>query len=254
MADPYEQQKMIIGTLYKVPPMRIVGMTWGELGFNYAYQKGNDTEGGLSFGINVKLLRGNQGFFFENLDGTAFTRLNKDSTRLDAINVKIGFTDNFADNTLTVNGYGLGIDLGAQFVVGSGESDERPYLFRIGASLLDLGRISFRKNTQIHAVKLTEPLKLNTKDYLNLDPNDPINDGFKRFNQKVYGKSDSTFRGNSFAMNLPTAFSVQADVAILENVFVNGLLIQRMPMPGYSVSRDNILAVLNHVGGVYHLW
>jgi hypothetical protein len=243
IADPYEQQKMVLGTLYKVPPLRIMGMTWGELGLNYAYQNGNDTEGGLSFGINVKVLRANQGIFFENLEGTAFTRLTKDSTRLDAVNVRAGFTDNFSDKPLSNNGLSLGIDLGAQFVLGSGESDERPYLFRVGVSLLDVGRVNFRKNGQIHAVKLTEPLKVDTKDFQNLDPTDPVNDALKRFNQKVYGKSDSTLQGNYFAVNLPTAFSLQADVAIIENVFVSGLLIQRVPMSRYGLSRDNVLAV-----------
>jgi hypothetical protein len=243
VADPYVQQKIVLGQKTPLPPFVVAGMTWRELGFNYAYQLGDNTEGGLSLGINVKFLRGNQGFFIENLEGTAVTRVTKDSTRIDALNIKAGFTDNFADDVLANNGSGLGIDLGVQFTLGSGESDERPYLCRFNATLMDLGRVNFRNNTQVHALKLTEPLKIDTKDYLNLDPNDPQGDALGRFNKKLFGKADSTAISNSMSIGLPSALSLQGDFAILDNIFVNGLLIQRLQMRGYNLSRDNLLAV-----------
>ena len=244
IADPYVQQNITLGTMNRVPPMTVTGMTWGELGFNYAYHIGDSeySDGGLSVGINVKFLRGNQGFFVENYEGTAVTRLTKDSTRVDAINVKAGFTNNFTDNVLTNNGSGIGFDLGAQFVITS-DANDRPYMANISAAFLDLGRLNFRKNTEVHALKLTEPLQVDTKDYLNLDPNDPEGDALRRFNQKLLGKADSTYQGNYFAMSLPSAFSLQGDFAITENIFVNGLLVQRLPMPNYALSRDNILAI-----------
>ena len=243
VADPYEQQKILLGQKTQIPPLVVTGMTWGEMGLNYAYQMGDNTEGGLSFGVNLKILRGNQGFFLENFEGTAVTRVTKDSTRVDALNVKVGFTNNFIDNIFANNGWGLGIDLGAQMTIGSGESDERPYLFRVNAALLDLGRLNFRNNTEIHALKLTEPIRVDTKDFLNLDPQHPEADALKRFNQKTLGKADSTFKGNYFAMGLPSALSLQGDFSIVENVFINGLLIQRLPIGEYALSRDNLLAV-----------
>ncbi len=242
IADPYEQ-KIPLGLRYEVPPFVVSGMAWGELGFNYAYQMGNEAEGGLSFGINAKILRANQGFFLQNLNGTAFTRITKDSARVDALNVRGGFTNNFMAKPLSNNGLGFGFDIGAQFVLGSGESDERPYLFRVGASLLDLGHVNFTKNTEVHAVKLTEPLKVDTKDYKNLDPDHPEEDILRRFNQSMYGKADSTYQGNYFGLGLPTALSLQGDIAITENFFVNGLLIQRLQMSDFALSRDNVFAV-----------
>ncbi|MBL7814050.1 MAG: hypothetical protein JNL70_03515 [Saprospiraceae bacterium] len=243
IADPYVQQNIPLGILNKVPPMLTTGMTWGELGVNYAYQMGDDTEGGLSLGINAKILSGNQGFFVQNNEGTALTRLTKDSTRVDAINLKAGFTNNFISNPFASNGLGLGVDIGAQFTLGSGESDERPYLFRVNAAILDLGRIRFHKNTEIHALQLNEPLKMDTKDYLNLNPNDPIEDALLRLNQKLFGKADSTYKGNYFPMSLPTAFSLQGDIAITEQFYVNGLLVQRIPISHLILSRDNIMAI-----------
>ncbi len=243
IADPYVQKDIQLGTQNKVPPMIISGMTWGELGFNYAYQIGDETEGGLSVGVNVKLLRGNQGFFFQNFDGTAITRLTKDSTRIDAINVKAGFTNNLIDNVLSNNGLGVGFDIGAQFVLGSGNYDDRPYLFRLGASLLDLGHVNFSRNTEIHALKITEQLQIDTKDYLNLDIKDPVHDVLTRFNNKMFGKADSTLQGNYFGIGLPSALSLQGDFALTNNFFVNGLLIQSLQISDFTISRDNVLAI-----------
>ncbi len=242
IADPYEQ-KIPLNLRYEIPPFVVTGMTWGELGFNYAYQIGSEEEGGLSIGFNARLLRANQGFFAQNLVGTALTRLTKDSTRLDALNVRGGFTTNFIDEPLSKNGSGFGFDIGAQFVLGSGEFDDRPYLFRLGASLLDIGHVNFSKNTEVHAVKLTEPLKLAAKDYHNLDPTDPQGDVIRRFNQTMYGKGDSTYQGNYFGVGLPTALSVQGDFAFSKNLFVNALIIQRLQMSHFALSRDNIVAI-----------
>ena len=242
IADPYEQ-KIPLNLRYEVQPLVITGMAWGELGFNYAYQIGNEAEGGLSFGVTAKVLRANQGFFVQNLDGTAFTRLTKDSTRIDALNVRVGFTNNFMDKPLSNNGLGFGFDLGAQFVLGSGELDNRPYLFRLGASILDIGHVNFTKNAQVHAVKLTEPLQVDSKKYQNLNPTAPEEDAIHRFNQTMYGKADSSLQGHYFAIGLPSAISFQGDLAITDKFFINGLLIQRLQMSHFSISRDNVFAV-----------
>ena len=243
IADPYVQQGILLGWVNKIPPMFITGMTWGELGFNYAYQFGDAIDGGLSIGATVKVLRGNQGFFFENREGTSVTRLTKDSTRINELNISAGLTKNIIGNVLANNGSGLGIDVAAQFIVGSGESDDRPYLFKVNAALLDLGRINFTRNTDVYALKFTEPLLIETKDYANLDPSDPEGDILQRINKKTNGKTDNTLQGHYFPMGLPTAFSLQGDVAVAENIFVNGLLIQRLRFNDLILSRDNLFAI-----------
>jgi Family of unknown function (DUF5723) len=242
IADPYEQTSPL-GFRYEVPPMVVSGMAWGEIGFNYAHNMGSEADGGLSFGINAKILRANQGFFLQSLNGTAFTRITKDSARLDALNVRGGFTNNFIDNPLANNGFGFGFDIGAQFVVATGDMDYRPYLFRLGASLMDVGLVLFTTNNEIHAVKLTEPVKLDVKDYQNVNKRQPQFDILQQFNQSVFGKPDSSYIGSNFGLGLPTALSLEGDVCFTENFFVNGLLIQRLQMSDFAVSKDNVFAV-----------
>lgn len=243
LADPYAMQKMGLNVRTAIPSFNITGATWGEMGLNYAHNFGSDTEGGLSVGATLKVLRPNQAFFVQNREGTAVTRLTKDSTRVDAVNVGVGLTTNFNDNALNSNGLGVGLDIGATFVLPTGEWDERPYSVRMSAAILDIGRFSLSKNAQIHEVKLTEPLKIDAADYQNLDLNDPTTDALNRFSRSTFGQPNATLRGNNFALSLPTSFVLQADFAVLPTFFINGLLVQRLPSANRGLSRDNVLAI-----------
>ncbi len=242
VADPY-QQKVPLDIRYDVPQLTVTGMAWQEYGFNYAYQIGGGGNGGLSFGFNAKILRSNQGFFLKNLEGTGVTRLTKDSVRVDALNASVGYTKNYFQDPLHNNGFGFGLDLGAQLVVGTGDFDNRPYLFRVGASLLDIGKADFNYFIDVHAVSLTEPVEFAIKDYHNLNINEPFGDAIQRFNKKMSSRVDSSVHGHQFSLALPTALSLQGDIAVTENFYVNGLLIQRISMTDLSISRDNLLAV-----------
>ena len=244
VADPY-QQKVPLDVRYDVPQLTVTGMAWQEYGLNYAYQIGGGGNGGLSFGFNAKILRSNQGFFVKSLEGTAVTRLTKDSVRVDALNASIGYTKNYFQEPLHNNGFGFGLDLGAQLVVGTADFDNRPYLFRVGASLLDIGKADFNYYTDVHAVTLTEPVEFAIKDYQNLNTNEPLGDVIRRFNKKMSSRVDSSgsLQSNHFSLALPTALSLQGDIAMTENFYINGLLVQRISMTDLSISRDNLLAV-----------
>lgn len=244
IADPYEQQKIAVNQRVPIPAFNVTGATWGEVGINLAHNFGSDTEGGLSVGGTLKWIRPNQVFFVDNREGTAITWLTQDSTRVDALNVGVGFTTNFTDKNLPSNGSGVGLDVGASFVLTTNDEwDDRPYRVRMSAAILDIGRFTVSKNAQSHEIKLTEPLNLQAADFKNLDPNDPSTDAVRRFNQNVFGRADATLRGNSFALSLPTSMVFQADFAVLSSFFINGLLVQRVPSAHRNLSKDNILAV-----------
>ncbi len=244
IADPYEQQKITINQRVPIPAFNLTGATWGEVGINWAHNFGSDTEGGLSIGATLKWIRPNQVFFVDNREGTAITRLAKDSTRLDALNLGVGFTTNFADKNVPSNGSGVGFDVGATFVQTADDAwDDRPYRFRISAAVIDIGRFTVSNKAQVHEIKLTAPLKVQSEDYKNLDPDDPAADAIRRFNQNVFGRADATSRGNSFALSLPTSMVFQADFAVLSSFFINALLVQRVPSVNRNLSKDNVLAV-----------
>ncbi|MEO1624642.1 MAG: DUF5723 family protein, partial [Bacteroidota bacterium] len=59
----------------------------------------------------------------------------------------------------------------------------------------------------------------------------------------LLGAADASLIGNSFDVWLPSAISLQADYGITKQLYINGLLIQRLPTPEYAMRRGNFFAV-----------
>ncbi len=239
--NPYEMQRTVYGKSFDIDPFKIKGLSWSELGLNYAYKIGGDTEGGLAIGANLKFMKGFQGFFIDNFEGTKMTRISKDTFRFDAMKGNIGFTTNYDDKPTQSNGSGIGFDIGALLTVAA--NDDRPYEWRFGVSILDLGSIKMTQNTEVHQFVTKEGFILSKKDFEGLNAQDPRADALLRFNQIAFNNPQATLKGNSMVFGLPTAFQVQADYAFTKNIFLNGLVIQRIPISANTLERDNLLAI-----------
>ncbi|NJN35193.1 MAG: hypothetical protein HC817_14020 [Saprospiraceae bacterium] len=242
IANFYEFRRQEALLDFEVDPFKGATMAWAEVGLNYARNFGSDTEGGLTIGGSIKYLQGFQGFYAENASEALARRLSKDSLRGEAFRAETAFTTNYTDGEPSINGSGVGIDLGMVLTVPSDDND-KPYSWRLGGALLDLGRIYFSKNAEVHGLTLREPIVLSSQDFENLDANDPREDAFNRFNQNILGKLDSTLKGSSFAIGLPTALSLQADYAFTKEIFINATLMQRLATGKSALSRDNLLAI-----------
>ena len=239
--NPYEMQRTIYGKSFDIDPFKIKGLSWSEWGINYAYKIGGDTEGGLAIGANVKMMKGLQGFFIHNFKGTTMTRLSKDTFQFDAMNGTIGFTTNYDDSPTQSNGRGIGFDIGALLTTSA--DDDRPYKWRLGASILDLGSIKMNQNTEVHELVSKEAYELSKFDFQNLNAQNPRADAIQRINQKAFGNPQATLKGNSMVFGLPSALQLQADYAFTKNIFLNGLLIQRIQASSTTLERDNLFAI-----------
>ncbi len=236
----FKRQEQLLD--FEIDPFKGATMAWAEIGVNYARNFGSNTEGGLTIGGSIKYLQGFQGFYGENAASSRARRLSQDSLRVEAFRGETGFTTNYTEQSPSVNGSGAGIDLGMVLTLPSDDND-KPYSWRLGGSLLDLGRVYFSKNAEVHGLILRDPIILSKEDFENLDPNDPREDAFNRLNQEVLGKIDSTQKGSSFAIGLPTALSLQADYAFTKEIFFNATLIQRLATGKSALGRDNLLAL-----------
>ena len=175
----------------------------------------------------------------ENAKGSGFTRLAKDSFRIDGIYGRAGFTNDNFENGLQKNGDGWSVDIGATYIVPT--NDERPYLWRFGASVLDMGRIDFKKRAEYHEAAMNQPYTFSRYQYLNLDPNDPQGDAVNRFNVLAFGRPNATIKDSSFMLSLPTAFSMQADYAFTPFVYLNATIVQRLGFGFNNLSRNKLL-------------
>lgn len=244
IASPYELNRKDRGNTYALEPFQGSGMAWTEVGVNYAHNiSDTETEGGLSIGANIKYLQAYQAFYIKNNKGTELTKISDDSLRINAMRGSLGYTTNYAkDNVDRPNGSGYAIDFGAVLTLPSSDN-ELPYQFRLGASLVDLGKVFFKQNVETHEIETKNAFVIDDNDFNNLDSNDPVADAIKRINQKAFNVPAKTRTGSTMSMGLPSAISLQADYCVMKNLFANALLIQRLPSNNIGLERDNLLAV-----------
>jgi len=224
-----------------VSPVKGAAMAWSEIGLNYG-KRFETYNGFIDLGASIKLLQGYEGFFFENKSRVNITQIPNDTVSMDGPNMIFGFTttndSREIDINIKQNGMGMAADLGLVYTV-EGEYKDT-YLWRFGFSVLDIGKIHFNRNAEFHQVKTDEKVQLNKRDYLELNS---IDESANLFSYQAFGDSTASFQSNRFGIWLPGAISLQADYAVTENVFINGLLIQRLGYKKAAVQRGNFIAV-----------
>lgn len=209
---------------------KMSAMYWSEIGLHASKQID-----ALSFGINFKYLSGTEGFFIVN---GAQTTVPFDSIELNPIGVPIDLQFGLTNTTLNDGSFspfsGLGSGVGLGYDIGVTYTRDG---LTIGASILDVGRVSFTQNTEIYRlgdqsaiVDLANyDVLTSTRDFLNQLIND--------FDVEVDNVS-------AFKVGLPTALSLQGDLHIQDNYYVSATLTNRLKMFPNSLSRDNTLSII----------
>lgn len=224
-----------------IPQLSFSMLNWSEIGFNFA-QKIPTNNGSLNFGINLKYLQGHQGgyaktnepYFYGNLPGTDISIQLPDG--------ELNFAGDLdMSKLMEVNGRGVGADLGFAYILQ--DHVEEGYKFKFGASLLDLGRINFQKNTQVYQLNIDTTVVVDLEHYKQYSYPDDLDQAIDDFSHELLQTQVTTKEGNNFSMNLPAAISLQADYGISKNIYLNALLIQQLPNAGKSPVRRNILAL-----------
>jgi hypothetical protein len=221
---------------------RINAMSWLSYGFHYAtviYGRGRSE---LKGGISLNYLQGiaaayaNNTHLNYNIGDTInirFTHTSLDYGRTDIDDYK-----NISSYGDLNHGHGLGADIGFTFMrlkdadaypqqaksywTQSGAGD-RNYIYRIGISLIDLGRIDFNRNSaSFH-------LQADTANFTNWHQSKfSGNEQLDKTLSAVFYNGDSTRSqtNNHFNMSLPSALSVQADWNVYQNFYANLTVVQ----------------------------
>ncbi len=228
---------------------------WIELGLTYAYDiiKYNRTQ--LTAGITVKPLYGLGGISGSIKNGD-YIILDDSTVNFLNVNADLGysFPVNYDDNTFgvspTVKGSGLGIDLG--IVYSKKRNDiikhyhvrpcEKPYdeyVYRVGFSLLDIGRVNYKYNTQLHGFENVSAYwpSIDTLSFHS------VNSFMGDLSNIFYGTSDGSYKGDSFKVGLPTAASLQADFYIVKNIYLNAYWIHPIQLYKYTLRRNAVVAI-----------
>ena len=222
----------------KTNKVTVAGMAWSEIGLNLA-TKVETYNGDISVGFNLKYLQGYEGIYLRNNSALTLAQLPGDSLQFVNTNLEAGFTSINFDNYETANkkGTGFAVDFGLQFIA---DSNEDEYTYKVGIALLDIGKIKFSKDAQKYGLRTDSTFMIPFGTYGDVSSTD---DFIQRFSFDALRDSSATVKGNEFSMWMPGAISLQMDYAIMPNVFVNALLIQRLPFAQAAIARGNILAV-----------
>ncbi len=223
-----------------IDPFKIAGMVWSEIGINYGYRFFTNN-GVAGFGLNLKYLQGYEAFYANSDIAIDIAQLPNDSFALNQGAFDFGFTNSNADPDQDFqrsrNGTGFGVDLGFVYVIGE---DEQNYQLKIGASLLDFGAITFNKNAESHTIDTDQAFTLAEEEFNDVDN---LEEAVQQLSLQTLSDQLGSRVGNEFTIWLPGALSLQADLAIVPNFFVNGTIVQRLPVGNKRVERGNLLAV-----------
>jgi len=220
---------------YTAKNVRVKSMSWAEAGLSYGTILKQFDKDMWTGGITVKRLFGihNTSLIIEDAD---VEQLDSNSARLNTLKGKYAHVEP-GWNT----GSGWGVDLGVtykrmledvtKYVPHSVLSHcaVPDYKYKIGVSLLDFGRIKYKKNAMYREFDRNSEIDtLNTIDDLTSSNAD--------------AGTDKT--GNVFKAKLPTALSAQFDYNFENNIYVNATAVYAIPRPkNFGVERSNLLAV-----------
>jgi outer membrane protein OmpA-like peptidoglycan-associated protein len=205
---------------------------WFELGTTYARVLMDNNTHFLKAGATVKFIQGlGSAYLFANDLSYQFD----DTTTLSLFqsDVKYGISDNIIDKDYNfeyrfITDVSLGFDIGVVYEyrpdhekykyemdgkTGLWRNDQEKYLFKVGVSLLDVGRMRYRK------AGLSQDF---TADIQNWDIGDLDFPTVQSFNDTLRDRFNfDPSAGQQFFMNLPTAFSAQVDFNLSHGFFVN---------------------------------
>lgn len=228
---------------FRIPKFRINAMAWSEFGLSYSAPIRKTRTLKIFAGVTLKRLHGYVAGYLLN-DEVSLT-VDPKAGATAKVNIEYGYVDpSQAEPSYSgfVSGKGFSGDVGVTAVfkgtyrdggiekIEDGPFGPTNYKFRIGLSLIDMGRINFEKNVNLYAINKVTTI-------------DTITDMDILINNELYQLPTTPQPSGSFFMRTPMAISLQADYKIRKNLFVHGIVVQRLVFNGPGIDRANQLAI-----------
>ena len=232
-------------------------LTWAELSLNYAYDFYERYGNKFTVGVELKMLFGVEGAYGFVKELT-YSSLDSGLIRIDTLNAEAGFSVpvNYNNSTKSdfnpwAKGRGIGANIGILYTKnknpvatkGGKALCARPYedyKYRIGLSVLDVGRIRFNRNTQLHQYILGSVIR----DTYPLNDLSTVNSAFQSLSDRLYGDPNVSLKDTTITMSLPTALSLQMDYHLKNHLYISGLWIHPLRFQNKSLRRPAQLAVI----------
>lgn len=245
---PYDRRPFY--DTFRVPMLEGALISWKEYGLNYAIRIPT-YYGSLRFGFNGRALQGYESAYLYSEKAFDYTKLPNDEIVIEGAMGSYGFTTTNLDSDRfdpVKNGNGLAFDFGASVVYG--EDDDGNYLWRASLALTNLGSLSFNHAEQHHIMADSSRLALD--DYRQYkDKLMALKDISRQFSYNTMGDSLASYIGDRFRISMPAAVNLQADYSFSPWIYLNALLVQRLPTPDPSPKSPNLFALTPRIE---HRW
>jgi hypothetical protein len=225
--------------------VRANALGWGEVGLSYGTIIQTRGDAIIQGGATIKRLFGVAGAGIR-IDNWSY--IVQDSSRLETqkFTGEYGFNDPTAG---ILNGKGWGMDLGITYKMRKSDSKDYiphspctdgDYLYRIGVSLLDVGRVKF--NGPFYRNEFSQNEGSEWRDYQAATAND-IGDIDSLINNN-FDLVQQNSNDGKFKMKLPTAISAQFDYNLTHNFYVYGVMTVGLPrLNSLGVQRASYLGI-----------
>jgi len=239
-----------------------VSMSWGEIGFSYAYDFYQFNNNKLTFGATAKLLLGYEGIYVA-VNNANYIFVGNNTVDIINFNSEIAYSlpvgyENLDENSIVnfgsspiAKGVGEGLDIGLVYTKTEASNpsvDKRricaqpyqTYKYRIGFSIMDIGGLTFNKKA---AVQSFNDVNAYWQEFDTISFRG-VNSFVEMLSGVFYGDSTASYSGNKFRIRLPTKISLQFDYKINENFFVAALWTQPIQINLHSLYSAPLLSVI----------
>lgn len=217
-------------------------LAWDEIGVHFS-NRFPTASGYLSAGINLKYIRGYEAAYFSLNNDTDIRFDSSNEVIVDGIDFQYAYTTHNtdvaegADYNVNPTGKGFAVDLGVNYVV---EDDSDTYKLRLGASLNDIGSVSFKTDAEVHGLRGPQSITFDESTYQSFTTIEEVRD---QASQDVLGALGLSQIDMPLSMAMPTTFSLQADYKIVEYLYASAIFINRISFSDFAVKATNLISV-----------
>ena len=236
-------------TDYNTTPYRAAGLAFGEVGITLSQQVSKSRVAGTSAGITLNYLYGMDGLYVRS-DNMQYSFDDESMFRLNSLDADYGHAvpNDGAANFMAKRGSGFSTTMGVQYIqninpqgyhAGHSENKIRKYLFKAGASIIDLGYINFNRQAKVYSYSD------NSAVWPGFDTTDinGINHAGEVISSKIYDNPTQGLTDHHFKTSLPTAVSGQVDFCVTPVFYANVSAIQPIMQSDKSVRRAKQISI-----------
>ncbi|MEO8147429.1 MAG: hypothetical protein ABI723_07320 [Bacteroidia bacterium] len=234
---------------FKIDPYTLSMLQWYETGFTYGRTLVESRRKLITAGATLNIDLGSNAAYINS------EQMNYHVSVADTLKV-YNFSGTYAhtitnDNAgmndyIGIKGIGGGLNIGAQYcmlreenVVDAVIKNNRRYIFRLGVSLIDIGKVHFFKDTRVNEFKNNSA----TWSSLSTLKFEGVNEFDHNLNNVFTGSPDGALTNKKLNVVLPAAASVQFDLNFYRNFYLNATWMQRLVVADPQVKRANQLSI-----------